>query len=142
MTRYEKLSYVADSLLSLVERDKSCPHYSEESFQRKLNLASQREKKQEILIPDPAVTYLLDKEWKQIIRDAKLTKTQLEVLMLKLRGWTFEAIGELRGHTKQGAQSIFSRASKKIRVAYCVYQHTGMSEIYRNETNRGWIKPR
>ncbi len=80
---------------------------------------------------------LLAMECKEIYHTAKLTRRQSKVLELRLGGWTFEEIGNKRGHSRQGAQQIFSQALKKLARALRVYPYKGLSEVYQDELRRG-----
>ena len=89
-----------------------------------------------IPIPKPS-DHLFLTECLAIVERAHLTKRQAEVLSLRLEGYTFEQIGQHRGHTKQGAQRIFMQALKKIRRSVHVYRYRGLGEVYRFEVLRG-----
>lgn len=131
-----RLGYVADSILALIPRDPKCPHYTEDAFRRKLDLAEQRERRISLRLSDPGYGYLFQREWAVIIKRAKLTDRQLQVFLLRATGWTFEAIGKRYGHTKQGSQSIFLQAIKKIAVSQSVYPMTGLSDAYQELVSR------
>lgn len=137
MIPIRQLSYVADTLLALVPRDKEFPHYSEHSFQRKLIQSAQRDRGVKLRACEPGWAYLLDKEWAAVVAAAKLTPRQKEVFLLRLTGWTFESIGQKGGHTKQGAQSIFLQAVKKITRSMDSYPYLGLADVYRQENRRG-----
>lgn len=131
----------ADMLLSSIERDRSAPHYTESSFRRKLKLANQRESQQALLTSLRPAAYLHTKEWIEITEIAGLTPSQTEVMQMRLEGVTFDAIGKARGHTKQGAQSIYYQAAKKIVEAWINYPYRGLPDVYEEECRRG-ISPR
>ena len=137
----EVLSETADLLLSNLDRDRSAPHYTESSFRRKLKLANQRESRQALLTALRPAAYLHSKEWIEISEIALLTPSQTEVMQMRLEGITFDAIGKARGHTKQGAQSIYYQAAKKLVEAWINYPYRGLPEVYEEETRRG-ISPR
>jgi len=136
MTNHD-FAFVADALLALCERDRDAPFFSEEE----LRLRKLYENQQEVfgtqlpLINGP--DWLLRDECLEIYRGAQLTKRQATVLQKRLAGFTFEEIGLRSGHSKQGAQSVFIQAIKKLARSCAVYRYVGLSEVYRRETRRG-----
>lgn len=138
MIRVDRLTLMADSLLAMVERDPEYPCYGEESFARKVRNAQKRNAQLPLPTLDPAGIYLSEQEWLEITKDAGLTRRQQEVFAARLAGDTFEAIGHAGGHTKQGAQSIFRQAVKKVLAIQCVYPYAGLAEVYRSEVRRGF----
>jgi hypothetical protein len=137
----QDLRFVADALIALCEKDAKRPFYGEASFNLKLKKADQREPLVGHLLQPDNDDDLWRDECKSVFDQAKLTQRQYEVLCQRLDGWSFEEIGRCGGHTRQGAQSIFVQALKKIRRAYHVYPFVGISEVYRSEIRRG-AKPR
>jgi len=133
--RIDDLTLVADELLSGESRDPDRPWYCEETFRRKLALAHRREAAAPLAMPDLGAQ-LLTREWNGLIGHAHLTACQREVLLLRLQGMTYEAIGVRRGHTKQGAKRIFQQAAGKIAEARETYPFCGLAEVYREETRR------
>lgn len=133
----QDLGFVADALLTLCERDRDAPHYTERSFESKLLVARRREPRLAHLAMGRSAHPLLCSEVEAIIAEANLTDRQKTVCRLRMQGRTFEEIGRLGGHTKQGAQSIFSQAIKKLVRAQDVYPFRGLSEVYRDEVRRG-----
>lgn len=131
------MSEAADALLSLVEKDPLVPHYGEQSFRRKIATSNRRSRALEAPLGGKEFVYLLQEEWADVIRDAGLTVRQLEVLALRLEGNTFEQIGTIGGHTKQGAQNIFFQAAKKLVRAWMDYPYRGLHQVYREEVRRG-----
>jgi DNA-binding NarL/FixJ family response regulator len=138
----DDLRFVADALLALCEPDPSRPFYSEEAFDHKLKLAYHREPK---LIGLILVKHLQDDllahECEDVLDAAGLTCRQLEVLQMRIEGYTFEEIGARGNHTKQGAQNIFVQALKKLGRSCRVYRYEGLSEVYRSELRRG-LRPK
>jgi hypothetical protein len=130
------LRFVADALLALCEPEPSAPFYTEPRFELRLKTDQRRAPDLAARIP-PGPDLALDRECRAVIRHAKLTRRQWEVVHMRLAGITFEQIGQLGGHSKQGAQNIFVAALKKIRHAFAVYPYTGLSDVYRSETRRG-----
>jgi DNA-directed RNA polymerase sigma subunit (sigma70/sigma32) len=133
----EDYSFIAEALLALCEKDRQSPFVSERRLEQKIRkdqqqdeLALQLARKQ----PDDA---LLESECLEIVNLAKLTHRQTHVFHLRLQGHTFDEIGKGAGHSKQGAQSIFIQALKKIVRAFRVYPYTGLSDVYRWEVHRG-----
>jgi hypothetical protein len=122
--------------LSLIERDPERPHYSEWGFRLKLYRAKQRERKYRPKSPDAGYSYLLDREWAEVLARAKLTCIQREVLNRRRRGQTFDSIGRERGNTKQAAQRVHSQALRHIEEARAEYAFTGLAEVYRQEVRR------
>ncbi|MCW5941634.1 MAG: hypothetical protein KIS66_05350 [Fimbriimonadaceae bacterium] len=133
----QDLAFVADALLTLCERDRDAPHYTERAFEGKLAVAHRREPRLAHLAMGRGGHPLLCSEIEAILVDAGLTDRQKTVFRLRAQGRTFEEIGRLGGHTKQGAQSIFSQAKKKLERAQDVYPYRGLSEVYHDEVRRG-----
>lgn len=136
MNRLE-LFLVADRILADIPRDPASPHYLEETFRKKLQLAEIREPKLRIRQTDPSEAYLIQREWASILRSAGLTARQREVVTLRLEGKTFEEIGRRSGCTKQAILNILRQAGKKIGVHCDVYPYAGLTEVYRAEMKRG-----
>ena len=76
-------------------------------------------------------------ELRNILKAARLTKRQYEVIKLRSRGLTFEQIGKLWNRTKQGARRVYQQALRKLQRARRVYPFTGLNEVYRQEIHRG-----
>lgn len=133
----QELGFVADALLTLCERDRNAPHYTERAFETKLLDARRREPRLAHLAMGRGGHPLLCSEIEAIITDARLTDRQKTVFRLRMQGRTFEEIGKLGGHTKQGAQSVFCQAMKKLVRAQDVYPFRGLSDVYQDEVRRG-----
>ncbi|MBS1721939.1 MAG: hypothetical protein JSS66_02910 [Armatimonadetes bacterium] len=135
--RTKTLLREADVLLARVGRDPLAPHYSEDSFRRKIEESNRRA----LLLPLPyggkEWNYLLQREWAEVIEAAQLTERQLQVLALRLEGLTFEEIGLRWGHSKQGAQNIFFQGAKKLVRAWMEYPYRGLASVFREEVRRG-----
>lgn len=136
MTR-DDLAFVADALLAICETEKRPPYYADHALKLKMQGDQRREPIFESLARRSGHDEMLRRECEAIMGKANLTCRQHQVLSLKLEGHTFEEIGRSGGHTKQGAQSIFSAALKKIMRAFRVYPYVGLSEVYRREVRRG-----
>jgi hypothetical protein len=136
MNRYLCLEAEADDLLRALDRDPGRPHYSEDSFRRKLDASRRRDQR----LPEPAncreSAALLESEWEAVRRLACLTHAQEEVVAMRLEGHTFEQIGEARGHSKQGAQNVFFQATKKLVRCWMEYSYRGLHQVYREEVRR------
>lgn len=132
-----KLDHAADALLADVPRDRDAPHYRENTFRRKLDLAARRESSQPLPKIREGSVYLLQKEWLEITESARLTQRQSDVLRLRLEGHTFEEIGQRFGHTKQGAQRIYHQGAKKLARAWITYPYRGLPSTYESEVTRG-----
>lgn len=76
-------------------------------------------------------------ELRSILKAAKLTRRQSEVIKLRAKGLTFEEIGKLWNRTKQGAQRVYQQAVRKLKRARRVYPFAGLNEVYRQEIHRG-----
>jgi hypothetical protein len=111
----EDLASLADAFLALCEPSRDAPFYCEDHFRLKF--------RKEVPVPpldqqlarrpgDP----LLRSECQDVLRSAKLTKRQMEVINQRLDGWTFEEIGEWEGHTKQGAQRVLRKGLRRFAV--------------------------
>lgn len=133
----EKLSTNADRLLASIERDPAAPHYTECSFRRKVDDSNRRAHFLPLPLGGKEADELVRSEWAAVIDAARLTQRQLEVLHLRLEGHTFEHIGRLGGHTKQGAQNIFFQAAKKLVRTWMDYPYRGLADVYRQEVRRG-----
>lgn len=133
----ETLSFLADALLTLCERDERRPFYTERWIRLKQQAASRREPHFAHLLQTHAGEPLLRIECDEVVRSAHLTARQFDVLNKRLDGWTFEEIGNEGGHSKQGAQNIFVQALKKLLRAFRTYPYKGLSDVYRSETRRG-----
>lgn len=129
------LEVAADRLLATATRDPVHPCFSEPAFRRKLALARRRTPPPTLPLTTP-VAYLVGREWAEIADRARLTERQRTVVALRAESWTFLAIGEALGCTKQGAARIFLQARKKILAARHVYPLTGLADVYREETRR------
>lgn len=136
----EDLSFVAEALIALCEKDSRRPIYSEDRLIGKLKLAERREPQYGHLVVQRDDDPLLRSECAAIFSSARLTDRQADVFVKRIEGWTFEEIGRAAGHSKQAAQHIFVQALKKIGRAYRVYAFRGLSEVYRWETRRGLRK--
>lgn len=130
------LRMFVDLMLGQCDRDPEAPHYTESTFRRKLIEAKKRDARLPSRQVDPSDEYLVRREWTEIVRDANLTQSQFAVFELRAQGWTFEEIGLSRGHSKQGAQSIFVQALKKVLLSRERLEFVGIAEIYREETRR------
>lgn len=133
----EDLSFVAEALLAICERDRQRPYFSDERIASKLKRAEQRDPVYGHLAQSRGDDPLLRRECQEVIAAARLTARQTDVFFQRMEGWTFEEIGASAGHTKQAAQHIFVQALKKIARSFRVYPFKGLSEVYRGETRRG-----
>lgn len=132
-----RLSQAADALLSKVERDPSAPHYSEDSFRRKVDDSNRRTHLLPLPLGGKESNYLLQSEWADVVEASCLTRRQCEVFAMRLAGHTFEQIGLRHGHSKQGAQNIFFQAAKKLARAWVHYPYRGLAQVFREEVRRG-----
>lgn len=131
------LTQASDQYLARVQRDPNSPHYGESSFKRKIENSNRRALNLPLPLGGKESNYLLQEEWADVIKAASLTERQLTVLMLRLEGNTFEHIGVLGGHSKQGAQNIFFQAAKKLVRAWMEYPYRGLDQVFREEVRRG-----
>lgn len=129
--------YLADALLGQCPKDKSAPHYTETGFKLKLISAHRREAYLPTPRREPALEYLFRREWQGLMRAARLTYRQREVMRNRLNGWTFQEIGDVGGHSKQSSEQVYRAAIKKIARVLGVYRFSGLCETYRIETSRG-----
>ncbi|MBX7136048.1 MAG: hypothetical protein K1X67_25545 [Fimbriimonadaceae bacterium] len=132
----DEMGRLADSFLSLVERDRDAPYYTEPGFRRRLELDRRRQSKLAEPPPRVELSYLLRHEWSEMVQMANLTARQREVFAKRLSGWTFEEIGNASGRTRQGAQRVFSQAVRKLMVAWNEYPYRGLADVYRQEVSR------
>lgn len=131
------LSFVADALLALCERELDAPFYTEDRFEAKLKRLKRRETESPGEMVSGRVDSILAVECRDVMRDARLTARQREVLDLRLEGFTFEEIGRQGRTTKQGAMNVFVQALKKISRTFRAYPYAGLSEVYRSDVKRG-----
>ena len=133
----EDLSFIADALLAICEKDAAAPADTEAAFLQKLRRARTREpaiaRMLLALSPDP----LRWEELSALVEQAHLTPHQHECLALRLDGFTFADIGQLCGSSKQSAQKTFVAALGKLRRMRRAYPYTGLPEVYRSEIWRG-----
>lgn len=138
----ETISLLADQLLASVERDRSAPAYRNNTFDRKLRLAEQREPRLPLPRAREGTAYLLQQEWIEVSESANLTPKQVAVMQLRLEGQTFEYIGRKYGHSKQGAQRIYVQGAKKIARAWMNNPYRGLPAVYDKEIHRGLTERR
>lgn len=136
MTR-EDMTFVADALLALCDREPEAPFYSDQQLRLRLVRSQRRDPSLAHFLNGGRSDPILESECQEVIKCANLTPRQSEVLAMRLEGFTFEDIGRAGRHTKQGAQSIFIQALKKIARAFHVYPYTGLGDVYRSEVRRG-----
>lgn len=130
------MTIAADLLLVGVERDPVAPHYREDSFRRKLDVAHRRESKMTPPDGGQEAVHLLRTQWMEVTEAAGLTARQLQVVQMRLEGRTFEEIGATNGTTKQGAQNVFFQAAKKLVRTWMEYPYRGLDQVYREEVRR------
>ena len=133
----EDYSFIAEALLALCEKDRKAPFVSERRLEQKLRKGEETDEVALQLARKRPDDTLLENECQEIVNMAKLTQRQTRVFRLRLQGHTFDEIGKGAGHSKQGAQSIFIQALKKIVRAFRVYPYSGLSDVYRWEVHRG-----
>lgn len=117
--------------------DSERPFFSKTSFDRKLAYGRRQTLTHAQIIGQEQNDPFKAGELKTLIRTANLTSRQLEVIRLRVRGQTFEQIGQKWNRTKQGAQRVYQQAVKKLRRAKGVYPYAGLNEVYRQEIHRG-----
>lgn len=122
--------YAAERLLSTIQQDPERPFFTEEALLRKIWRDYARANKIRVRSGLEGYHLLVQNEWNAIVRLAGLTCGQEEVLRLRLRGWTYEGIGAMRGHSKQGSLNVFHQAVKKLAKARKQYAYTGMADTY------------
>ncbi len=132
----EDLSFVADALLALCEREPDAPFFTEDGFEAKMMRIRQRESTSAGELVSGRRDAMLVIECRDVMRAAGLTPRQREVLDLRLEGFTFEEIGRFGRTTKQGAMSVFIQAIKKVSRTFKAYPYAGLSEVYRSEVKR------
>ena len=132
-----EVSLLADALLSQVPRDPASPHYTEESFRRKLCNQHRREGSLPLPMERQGALELYRNEWAEVTENACLTDRQAEVVQMRLNGHTFEQIGQEFNHSKQGAQNIFFQATKKLARAWVSNPYRGLPAVYDEECRRG-----
>lgn len=137
----EQMSFVADALLAIAREERDAPFYTDEKLR---NLCRKDrdwcQSFAHVQAQDCATFELLLREYRDILRNAKLTRAQDEILALRLQGRTFDEIAACRHRTKQIVQRIFIIALKKLARSHHVYPYSGLSEVYRNEVQRG-VRP-
>ena len=133
------VSALADALLGMVPRDPERPHYTTDTFERKLRRSRERERD----IPlgrsalSEAVLYLRRNDLLRAVYNACLTRRQWEVFWARMNGESWAEIGRKHGHTKQGAFQIFRQALKKVLRAWRADPYRDLAWVYREEVMRG-----
>lgn len=79
---------------------------------------------------------LAEHEMHEILRRARLTPRQRDVVARRLTGQTFEEISGGRT-SRQAIQQMFLRGIEKIREAFHAYAYAGLADVYRWEVRRG-----
>jgi hypothetical protein len=127
----------ADRILSAIVRDDR-PHYRSEEISRKAKTDRRFARRfVESHVPKcEACTFLTKSAMRHVIRAARLTKRQLQVLRARLAGDGWLEIGCRFGHSRQGAENIFRQALRKVRRAYSADPYAGIEDVYRQEVNR------
>jgi hypothetical protein len=129
--------YEADRILSAIVRDDR-PHYRSEDMVRKAKTDRRLARRYAAsrALKCEACTFLTKSAMRHVIRAAGLTRKQLQVLRARLAGYGWLEIGHRFGHSRQGAESIFKQAMRKVRQAYSADPYAGIEEVYRQEVNR------
>lgn len=130
------LSFVADALLAMCERERDAPFYTDLGFEAKLQRIRRRETTSAGELISGRGDPMLSVECRDVLLAAGLTARQQEVLDLRLEGFTFEEIGGLSQTSKQAAMNVFIQALKKISRTFRAYRYAGLSEVYGSEIKR------
>ncbi len=133
----EDIQFVADALLALCERDAQRPFYTEEQMRLRTLYTARKDPFHAHILQARGEDPLVLSECRGVVRHARLTRRQMEVLAKRMDGWSFGEIALRAGHSKQGARSIFLQALKKLARALHVYPFRGLSDVYWRETHRG-----
>lgn len=137
MVAFQDVAEEVARLIAACEQDREAPFYTESTFCRRLRYAAQRRTRIPLRTRDPAISYLLRREWDAIFDRAQLTPKQRAVLFARLNGWTFEEIGRRGGHSKQAAQNVFRQGAAKLVRAWTDEPLAGLADAYREDTRRG-----
>lgn len=136
----ENLSFVADALLALVGPERDAPYATEAAWERKETRMRRREvgsladdSPLFASLAEKADGPLLARECAEVISSCGLTPTQRLVLNLRMEGYSFEQIGQMRHTTKQGAMNVFVQGLRKVGRTLRAYPYRGLDEVYRTE---------
>ncbi len=117
--------------------DPERPYFSEAGLERRIAYGRKQSLAHASLLNQSQNDPFKAGELRNILRQAKLTKRQYEVIKLRSGGMTFDEIGRMWNRTKQGAQRVYQQAVKKLRKAQRFYPFAGLNEVYRQEIHRG-----
>ena len=136
----EDLAFVADALLAICGQDAERPYFTEAGFESKTLRHHRRERSVdgafEIHLVDASESPLLASEVAEVLRRARLTDVQKEIVDLRLLGMTFDEIAARRGTAKQSAQNGFEQAATKMGRAIEAYAFVGIGEAYDRDVAR------
>jgi hypothetical protein len=138
MMRPPTLSEHADQLLSAAGLDRERPAYTEPTLERKLRRARQRERSfsPRELPPTEATNYLQQRDLIAALKASRLTVRQFQVFAARIGGDTWLEIGRTFGHSKQGAQKVFSQAVAKVRRTWRHGPYADLHQVYLAEVMR------
>ncbi|MEI7577158.1 MAG: hypothetical protein WCK51_09705 [Armatimonadota bacterium] len=123
-----------------VPSDEEHPFFSDAGLERRIAYSRRQALLHANIINQDQSNPFKNGELRNILKEAKLTRRQYEVIKLRARGLTFEEIGKYWNRTKQGAQRVYQQAVRKLQRARRVYPFTGLNEVYRQEIHRGGIR--
>jgi DNA-binding NarL/FixJ family response regulator len=111
--------------------------YSELNFEIKLR----RDRMRPPILPEPSRVplELIEGEREGLLETAGLTDRQWRVLLLHQQGYSFHEIGRSLGNSKQASHALYRYARRKLELAIHTYPYLGLSEVYAQETRRGYV---
>lgn len=126
-------------LRALLDPDADRPFCDEVSFDRRLAHARRRLRENVHLLIPPGPRPFLRRSLRQLFRSARLDERELTVLRMRAEGERLADVARVLGISVQAAHSAWRRLRAKLRRAWEADPYSGLSEVYRAETNRGRV---
>lgn len=134
--RMNTQNWSADSLLARCAQDKDFPFYTEDNLRRNLNYSIKRAIETNYRCQLDETTNIRNRELRELIRYARLTYRQRDILESRLDGDSYVSIGRRWGFSKQAAQKMYRQAIRKLEWSAQNYPYAGLTEVYRSEKKR------
>ncbi len=143
-TRYssDPLEDLADALLRSAPRDVEYPAYQARWERDQSRQDQQNAPLLGILHPDPrmdAVKLVRSHELELMIRLARLSVRQSEIIRLYREGWSIEEMARMWGVSRQAVHKQFRSACSAIRSVWRVHPLRGLSVVYSDETSHRFL---
>lgn len=138
----DPLEELADALLRSAPRDPEYPAYQarwerDQSRQDQVNAPLLG-----ILHPDPrvdAVRLVRSRELELMIRLARLSVRQSEIIRLYREGWSIEEMAQKLGVSRQAVHKQFRSACAAIRSVWRAHPLRGLSVVYSDATSHRFL---